>query len=134
MLAFINFNFTFNALFTYLFFCLYKLIIYINILSFAVTWEWCLCQQPSLHDYLRLGNTGSDTFVRQHLTTVNVNFVFNDDIFPEYGCAFHANPLTDGRTPTDDATVQPSMTFYRGTIQNCRTFYANAYTEKKYFI
>lgn len=62
-----------------------------------------------LHDDRWFGNTFSDAFVRQHLTTVNKHLVFHNDIFTEDSYTFETNPSTDDAPPADDARAEPRM-------------------------
>lgn len=63
--------------------------------------------------------------MRKHLSTVDVNFIFNNDIFTEHGGPFHTHPSADGWSPAHYATIQPGMAADDWSFQNGWPFNAD---------
>lgn len=98
---------------------------------FRLNWMCCVFV---LHDNLWLWNTWLYAFMWQHLATVYVDFIFNDDIFAEYRCTFHAHPSANGRTPANYTAIKPCMAFNDCTFQNSWSLDASTWNRRFFWM
>lgn len=55
-----------------------------------------------LHDDGWFWNTFRNAFVRQYLSSVDINFIFHDNIFAQHRASFKTNPAPNNAPPTND--------------------------------
>ncbi|KAH3663754.1 hypothetical protein OGAPHI_005156 [Ogataea philodendri] len=58
-------------------------------------------------------------FVRQDLTTVNVDFVLNGNILTQNSDTFKSGPFTDGGVPANNGGLHPSVILDLRVLENC---------------
>lgn len=89
--------------------------------------KWLVWKCLRLHNDLRLWYACRNAFVWQHLSAVYVQFVLDNYVLTEHRCSLHPDPLTNGRSPANDAAVQPGVTLDHGTRQDSRPFYTDTF-------